>query len=162
MANKLGLSEWAKIAEIIVGIAIIASLVFVGIELRSASEQIILSSDIDADMSNAELSIRIAENPELSDLMFRGARNPESLNEVEMARFENIALPRLAMWENTFDLYVAGNMSEADWLAWDEFNRLRWDLPGYKAVYARFRVGFGKRSALYFEDLWDLEPIDRD
>ena len=117
MTTKLGISEWAKIAEIAGGIAIIASLIFVGYELRQASQQLRLSSDIDADMTNAGLSIRIAENPELSDLVYRGEQKPETLSDEQMQRFANIALPRLAMWENTYDSYLLGNVSEEDWLA---------------------------------------------
>jgi len=162
MTSKLGLSDWANIAEIIGGIAIIASLIFVGLELRQTTAQMRLSSDIGADASNISLSVRIAENAELSDIVFRGENDPGSLTDFEMARFENVALPRIAMWENTFDLYEAGNMSETDWKSWDEFNRLRWQKPGYKVVYEKFRAGFGKRSAPYFEALFDLPPLERD
>lgn len=158
MARKLGLSDWAHIAEIIGGVAIIASLVFVGIELRETNEQLMLSSDANADFSNISLTVRIAENPELSELVFRAERQPGSLTELEMWRFENIALPRLAIWENTFDGYQAGNMDEESWLAWDRFFRLRWGLPGYKVVYENFRVGFGPNSDGYFEDVFGLPP----
>ena len=156
MTKKLALSEWAKIAEIVGGIAIIASLIFVGYELRHATQQLQLNSDIDADMTNAGLSIRIAENPELSDLVYRGERQPETLSDEQLDRFVNIALPRLAMWENTYDSYLVGNVSEEDWLAWDTFFQLRWNKPGYKYVYAKYRAGFGKRSSSYFADVFEL------
>lgn len=156
MASKFGLSEWAKVAEIVGGVAIIASLVFVGIELRHTTAQLMLNSDIDADMSNAALSIRIAENEELSALVYRGEREPESLSDEEMERFVNIALPRLGMWENTYDMFFAGNMSQADWDAWDVFFRLRWNRPGYSYVYSKYRAGFGMRSDPYFSEVFGL------
>jgi hypothetical protein len=157
MTTKLGISEWAKIAEIAGGIAIIASLIFVGYELRQASQQLRLSSDIDADMTNAGLSIRIAESPELSDLVYRGEQKPETLSDEQMHRFANIALPRLAMWENTYDSYLLGNVSEEDWLAWDIFLRLRFNKPGYRYVYEKYRAGFGKRSLNYFAEVFGLD-----
>ncbi len=160
--KNLKLSDWSDIAEIVGGIAIIGSLIFVGVELRQATQQLILTSDIDADMTNAGLSIRIAEDSELSEIVFRGENDPGSLTDLEMARFENIALPRLAMWENSYDTYLAGSMSEVDWLAWDKFYRLRWNRPGYKLVYDKYRYGFGTRSAGYFEEIFGLEPISRD
>jgi len=163
MAMKLGLSGWAKIAEIVSGAAIIASLIFVGYELRQATQQLQLNSDIDADLTNAGLSIRIAENPELSSLVYRGERQPETLSDEQMDRFVNIALPRLGMWENTYDSYLVGNVSEEDWLAWDVFFRQRWNKPGYKFVYAKYRSGFGKRSSSYFAGVFELvDPSELD
>jgi hypothetical protein len=157
MAQKLGLVAWTSIAEIIGSIAVVASLIFVGLEVRQASRQLQLSSDIEADLSNASLSIRIAENSELSDLIYRGERDPESLSDQELDRFTNIALPRLAIWENTYDTYLLGNLSEADWNAWDTFYRARWNWPGYRHVYLKYRIGFGKRSFEYFADVFEIE-----
>ena len=73
-----------------------------------------------------------------------------------MERFVNIALPRLGMWENTYDMFFAGNMSQADWDAWDIFFRLRWDRPGYSYVYLKYRAGFGLRSDPYFSEVFVL------
>jgi len=160
MAQKLGLAGWASIAEIIGSVAVVASLIFVGLELRRASEQLQLSSDIDADLTNAGLSIRIAESRELSDLVYRGERDPESLTDQEMDRFTNIALPRLAMWENTYDSYLLGNLSETDWKAWDTFYRARWNWPGYKYTYLQYRIGFGKRSLGYFADVFEIDESE--
>ena len=121
-----------------------------------ASEQLQLSSDIDTDLSNASLSIRVAENSELSDLIYRGERDPETLSDQELDRFTNIALPRLAMWENTYDSYLLGNLSEADWKAWDKFYRARWNWPGYKYIYLKYQIGFGKRSLEYFAEVFQI------
>ena len=156
MAQKFRLAEWASIAEIIGSIAVVASLIFVGLELRQTSEQLQLISDIEADLSNASLSIRIAESPELSDLIYRGERDPESLSDQELDRFTNIALPRLAIWENTYDSYLIGNLSESDWKAWDTFYRARWNWPGYKYIYLKYQIGFGNRSLEYFADVFQI------
>lgn len=157
MATKLGLAGWAQIAEIVGGFAIIASLIFVGLEVRHATQQLQLSSDINADLDNADLSIRIAESPELSHLVWKAERDPESLSDEEMARFENLALPRLAMWENTYDSFLAGNFTESGWLQWDTFYRSRFNKPGYRLVYVRFRYGFGQDSREYFSDVFEIE-----
>ena len=50
------------------------------------------------------------------------------------------------MWENTYDSYLLGNLSEADWKAWDKFYRARRNWPGYKYIYLKYQIGFGKRS----------------
>ena len=156
MTKKLGLSEWAKIAEIFGGIAIIASLIFVGYELRQTTLQLQLNSDIDADMMNIGLSIRIAENPELSNLVYRGERQPETLSDEQMARFSIIAMSRMAIWENTHGLYLVGNISEENWLVWDAFYRLRWNMPGYEYVYTKNRIAFSKQGSSYFAEVFEL------
>jgi len=156
MTKKLGLSEWAKIAEIFGGIAIIASLIFVGYELRQTTLQLQLNSDIDADMMNIGLSIRIAENPELSNLVYRGERQPETLSDEQMVRFVIIAMSRLAIWENTYGSYLIGNISEEDWLVWDAFYRLRWNMPGYEYVFTKYRIGFSKQGSSYFAEVFEL------
>jgi len=115
---------------------------------------------MDADLTNASLSIRIAESPELSDLVYRGERDPDSLADQEIDRFANIALPRLAMWENTYDSYLLGNLSESDWEAWDTFYRTRWNLPGYRYMYLKYRIGFGKRSVGYFAEVFEIDESE--
>ena len=157
MSRRFQLSDWAQIAEILGAVAVVASLIFVGLEVRHATEQLRLASDVNSDLNNAQLSIHIASNEDLSKLILKAEVDPESLSELELARFINLALPRLALWENTYDGYVVGNMTDSDWREWDIFYRLRWDKPGYEYVYRQFRIGFGKDGQEYFDALWDID-----
>ena len=73
MSRRFQLSDWAQIAEILGAVAVVASLIFVGLEVRHATEQLRLASDVNSDLNNAQLSIHIASNEDLSKLILKAA-----------------------------------------------------------------------------------------
>lgn len=158
--KNLGLSEWAQIAEIVGSVAVVISLIFVGLEVRNAAEQLEQASDSTADSVNSQMSLMIGSDPELAALVHRGEWEPEALTPEEMFRFENLALPRLAAWENTHAAYLAGEFSESGWQDWDRFFRMRFGRPGYGVVYEKYRFGFDRESRSYFAEVFGMENWD--
>ena len=94
------LSEWAQVAEIVGGAAIIASLVFVGIEVRENTFVVRAQSDRAIDQQNVALNIVVAENADFAEILVRGEVDRGSLDPAELARFDNYCLARFGAYEN--------------------------------------------------------------
>ncbi len=78
--SKLKLSEWANIAEIIGGIAIVASLLFVGLEVRENTRVTILTSDRALDQQNLALNLQITNSPDFAEIVVRAEMNRDTLS----------------------------------------------------------------------------------
>jgi hypothetical protein len=113
------LSEWAAVAEIIGGAAIVASLIFVGTEvnqntaaIRSATVQAI------ADQSNAS-NLAFATDEKLADLLFLTWSDPEAYKDPskftggDKIRLEMILRATLRRVENIY-LHVEGGVLERE------------------------------------------------
>jgi len=74
-------------AEIIGAVAVIASLVFVGFQLRQNTRTMRLSSTNELLTQFEEIIKEIAASEEVASLLFRGVPDPESLEGIEHYRF---------------------------------------------------------------------------
>jgi hypothetical protein len=77
------LSEWANVAEIIGGAAIIASLIFVGLEVRENTQVIKLTSDRALDQQNLVLNTAVAESHDLAEILVKGESDRDNLSAQE-------------------------------------------------------------------------------
>src|ERR1700733_11244361 len=86
-ARRLGLDGWAKIAEIVGGLAVIISLTFVGVQLAQANKlerNAAMQRQIEAVTT---LSRSVIDQPQLSDMFVRANRG-EMLSRDEQVKLE--------------------------------------------------------------------------
>ena len=93
----MSIQEWAALAEIIGAIAVVASLIYLAVQIRQNTNQISLSlksMELAAFERNVESGIRIRElfilNPEILGLYARGAESFADLDEDEKLRFDMV------------------------------------------------------------------------
>ena len=82
---KEKLKEYALIAEIISALAIVASLIFVGLEVRQNTETLVISTGDLALESFNEMRTMIIQNGEVAEIISK-MRNGEPLTDVEQIR----------------------------------------------------------------------------
>ena len=136
------LDRFHKMAEIVASIAIVASLIFVGIQVSqnttatsSQTHQFLLQDET----RTSELLIT---HPEVAALVLTGETNPEHLSEIEWARFSQFAMRRFGTWEaahmNFEDGLVEPDMMEA----WNAYFPLLLNKPGYRAFWQERRLTY--------------------
>ena len=91
------IQEWAAIAEIIGAIAVVASLVYLAVQIRQNTHELSLSmksTELAAFERNVESGNRMRElfilNPEVADLYLRGVASDETLSVSEHLRFDMV------------------------------------------------------------------------
>ncbi len=106
----MNISELANYAEIISGVAVIASLVYVAIQIRQNTAMVRTSNYADLSFKLSGFSSLVADNAELADIYIRGKADFDDLSEVEKTRF-NLMLSRLLQpYQDMYHLNLRGYM----------------------------------------------------
>lgn len=157
-----------EIAEILGIAAIVASLVFVGLQLRQSDK--IARADIQATfgMMSIEIAALISDH---SDVWIRGDAQ-EELNDADAAVFENLII---AVNDSNYSNYwqawqIYGEQSALEYL--DEFSAFLYRHPGVRQVWSerednlkRYRIALGsniEEASLYVDTILNnLDELDR-
>ncbi len=129
------LSEWASVAEIAGAVAVVVTLVYLGVEVSqntSAVKANTRQAMIDYGREQSEI---LVTNTALASLVSRGEEDPSSLTAHERQQFYEFTTWRLAMWETAYLNNEEGLLDDEMWLAWDGYYRL---LVADKIGYAAF------------------------
>lgn len=124
--------DWKTIAELIGITAVVASLVFVGYEIRQNTSQLRTDGARSVTEMVNHLNAGIFSDATLAGIVKQGAQNFESLNDIERAQFESYQFARLNVADYIMDLEREGvsdlNFRYVDYLV-REFN----NKPGLQA-----------------------------
>ena len=150
------LTEWADIAEIFGGAAIIASLIFVGLEIQENTRVTILTSDRALDQQNMAINFAVINSADFADILVRGESNRDSLSPADRARFDNYCFSRFGAFENVAANFREGLMNEGEYEVWTTLFEVRFGKPGYRqfwienrnVFFLNFRVWADKRFGL--------------
>ncbi len=93
----MSIQDWAALAEIIGAVTVVASLIYLAVQVRQNTHELSMSlksTELAAFERNVESGIRIRElfilNPEILDLYARGAQSYVDLDEDEKLRFDMV------------------------------------------------------------------------
>jgi len=111
------LSDWASIAEIISAVAIVISLIFVGMEIRRNTEAEYLSSydRLLAEMTDWRMTL--ATNPETLAAWFsyQEAVDPESVDPTVWRTGQVVGTALVQIYERAYYARVYGSIGDAEW-----------------------------------------------
>jgi len=111
------LSDWASIAEIISAVAIVISLIFVGIEIRRNTEAEYLSSydRLLAEVTNWRMTL--ATNPETfaAWLSYREAIDPDSIDPIVWRTGQTVGIALVQIYERAYYARIYGSIGDAEW-----------------------------------------------
>ena len=111
--------KWKDLLEGIGFVAIIASLIFVGIETRNSSHQAALTTQAlemsayqDLIDNILDMNMAITQDPEVAALMRKAWRDSEPLSDLEKFRFSRAAFQRLRHGDMAYFQYERGAIDE--------------------------------------------------
>ncbi len=113
--------KWAAIAEVFGTLAVVVSLIFVGISIRQntvvvqANQQNLLYELTDSWFSDQ------VSNPELFEIESRAA-DPESLTYVERRLFTTQTFRAMNVWENAYFKHKNGLLTDDQYQVWHNAN----------------------------------------
>ena len=128
------LEKWALIAEIAGGIAVVISLLYVGVGVRQNTEAILSANHqnlVAMDMNkNAWL-----RDPGFAALYELGLQDIDALSPAQMLQFRTFVADKLNVWEYAFISHENGLMEEDIWLAYDRFYASQLRLNSYRSFW---------------------------
>ena len=140
--RSLKLSEWTNIAEIIASIAIIVSLVYVGLQVKQntygfqqSSYQHVLDILVQGDMA-------LAQDAELHRLVTSAMADPKTVPAEEWSRFSHFMFPRIGIWEYIYLARQENALNEFQWTAFEPYFRTLACETGVKKFWQENRNGF--------------------
>jgi hypothetical protein len=117
--TKVSLKNWAAIAEILSAIAVVLSLLYVGLEIRRTTME--SDADIQAELLSYTYQRRylLIDNGDLSELLAKGYADPETLTAGELLRFQSYIELHFVAWERAFGAHQDGIFSKHLFEGWD-------------------------------------------
>ena len=109
------LQDWGAIGELIGGFAVVASLVYVGLQMKAGNLASRVESKLRLTGMQADFGDLLIANPNLNEIMISGRRNIESLSKEDYLRFTNLA--QKASWFISAGYFMYRNkaISDEDW-----------------------------------------------
>jgi len=98
-------------------IGVIASLIYVAIQIRNNARAVRASAYQQLAANTSANWTVLAQNCDLTDIMLRGLDDFHTLSRLEKARFRFLAMAYLRHYENAWFQHNIGTLKEDDWLA---------------------------------------------
>jgi hypothetical protein len=110
--NNDMLTKWTAI---VTNVAIVIGLAFVGLEFNANTKSVMAERLAGHEQSVIDVTMEIAQDPDLSDILYRAYSSPSSLSPVELDRYQNFLFVYHASFEQTLHDYEAGFLSVEKW-----------------------------------------------
>ena len=114
VATKMKNAYWKDFAELVGIAAIVASLLFVGIELRQNTAAVHAATMMELTAVSNDSIIQLAIDSELAAIVAKRDRS-EELSEVETLQIRNWDLAYWIRMQNAFSHYRRGTIDQEDW-----------------------------------------------
>jgi len=119
--NKRPLSELASIAEIIASVAVVISLLFVGIQVYDNTAVMRASESNDLYDAMREVDMAVLTHPHLMVAVDKGLHGRRSeMSAVETVYYRNYVSQNFGIWEQAYFRADDGLMSSDNYLAWEK------------------------------------------
>ena len=151
------LEQVSLVAQIASAIAVIASLIFVGFQLRQATAAIRASSSVAHAALYTELVHSIIDSADFAQIWRKGLPDPSSLTEDEWVRFVAYASALFRQYESSRVHWQNGRLDDEHWHTIEKQAISFGHLPGLKAAWALRGHWYSQDFRTWFES---LEPVD--
>ena len=139
------------VGELLGAIAVIGSLLFVGVQIRSNTR----STQVAAahDLTNTFITVlkTIADDPDLTRIWLQQLQDASTLSVSDVERMMIVNLMTLKAFEDAFHHHRMGQMSDEMWEGWQAFIVTITNYPGMRH-YWKYRKNFYSRSFQAFVD----------
>lgn len=151
------LEQASLVAQIVSAIAVIASLIFVGVQLRQATAAIQASSSEAHAALYTELVHSIIDNADFARIWATGLNDPKSLSNEDWVRFVAYASALFRQYESTRVQWLKGRLDDEHWHTIEKQATSFGHLPGLKLAWKLRGHWYSPDFQAWFES---LEPYD--
>ncbi len=138
----MNIMELGAIGELVGGVAVVASLIYVGLQVRQNTQVTRTNSAYQLYELFTKVSIPVIENAGVAEIVERGSAEPTSLSAADWTRFTEYAYVRFGTWEAAFLSHKRGTIDLALWESWDEAMRQVLAAPGFQKFWEESRAGY--------------------
>jgi hypothetical protein len=129
------LADWANVVQVASGVAVVATLLFVGVEINENSRAVLSNTQQQLMDAWRATSTLILTDPNVAALLERAETDPDSLSPVDQRRFCVLVEMRMTEWETSYMTWDTGILTDERWQALDEYYRALVVRPAYEACW---------------------------
>ena len=152
------LEQWAFVAQIISAVAVIASLIFVGFQLRQATSAIRATSSQAHSGLYTDLVRSIIDNADFARTWSIGLADPKALKDEEWVRFVAYASALFRLYESSRVQWLNGRLDEEHWNTIEHQAADFGHLPGLQHAWQLRGHWFSPEFRKWFESLKPTQP----
>jgi hypothetical protein len=153
----MSLEQASLVAQIVSALTIIASLIFVGIQVRQATSALRNSSSQSHSAIYTQIISTVIENADYASIWRRGLIDPASLNDDEWVRFVAYTSGMFRFYESSRVQWLRGNLDDEHWQNIEQQIRTLGAQPGVRAWWKLRGHWHSKAFRSWFEGL-ELGP----
>ena len=151
------LEQLSLVAQIVSAVAVIASLIFVGVQLRQATAAIRASSSEAHAALYTELVHSIIDNADFARIWTTGLEDPKRLSDEEWVRFVAYASALFRQYETSRVQWLRGRLDDEHWRTIENQAISFGHLPGLEAAWKLRGHWYSPDFRAWFEG---LRPYD--
>ena len=140
-------------AQILGGIGVIASVIYVGIQIRNNARALRAATYQQLSAISIQSWISMGQNSETVGLLLRGMDDFSSLNRVDKARMRFITMGYVKGFENAWFQNKIGTLHEGDWKASTSDLNSFFSTPGTQAVWPIVKNRFNPEFVEFLDAL---------
>lgn len=153
----MALEQWSFLAQIVSAVAVIASLLFVGVQLRQATSAIRATSSQAHSALYTDLVRSIIDNQDFARVWAIGLNRPNELTEPEWVRFVAYASALFRLYESSRVQWLNGRLDEEHWRTVERQATDFGHTPGLKIAWELRGHWFSPEFRTWFEGLAPAE-----
>ncbi len=157
---KLKLSDMANFAEIIAAVAVVVSLIYVGIQVNDTTRAVRAAAANDANVAMQSWYLTIGNNRQMSDLFINTMRNTDDLSIEDEFQFLMTFHAVFLGFQNSYLLTQEGALDPSITEAITTAVLGVKDLPGFDLYWRQRRDYLHPGFVAYIEDLRNRDTID--
>ena len=154
----MSLEQASFIAQIVSAVAVIASLIFVGFQLKKASSAIRANSSQAHSGLYTDLVRSLIDNPEFARAWSIGITDPGALKEEEWVQFVAYASALFRLYESSRVQWLNGRLDEEHWHTVERQAMDFGHLPGLRVAWKLRGHWFSPEFRNWFDGLEREEP----
>ena len=124
------LQDWGAIGELVGGVAVIATLIYLAVQLRQYALGINSATFHSSMQGFNQLNTMFVSDPSLADVYNRGMGNPASLSASERHQFVWLMRCYVNIYENLYQQFARGACPEEYWVRYARELKQTLDSPG--------------------------------
>ena len=145
------LDQLASIGEIVGSVAVIVSLAYLAIQIRTNTEAERTSTYQSIVSDFGALNNTMASTPELSHMFVEAMENYHQFSSGEQARISQIFFQCFHLFENMFYQHRKGYLDEEVWAGWKRLMLTYHARPGFQTWWEHRRDVYSESFAIFLE-----------
>lgn len=155
------LDHWASLSQIVGAVGVIASLIFVGLQIRDNSSAVRSATAQAVHDNYASWYISLSDNEAALATSAKGFVDLNSLSPAEKAQFVCTMMAFLSHSQNAFHQWKEGHLSDGLWAGWEALMMNLVNTPGGAAFWAERGYVFGAEFQNHVADIMQRKPDPR-